>query len=212
MGKLQSDFGQSANSMMDNAGSLQLVDAKVSSFTIPKDFEGNKTEFQRRSKEGLQRYVGDQYMLSVQNQTGFNLKEVLAALPKTETPTTLNERAATIESRVITAGEKIDPTKRLRNATMDQQKFLETAATSLRDESIKTGTVSPDGSIKDFAQGSYKRGLVPADVANYAALTEGVVIPQDTLNKMAAIKAPDIEKAPVTAPAPAIATSAPAAP
>lgn len=193
MGKLQSEFGQSANSMMDNAGSLKLIDAKVSSFTVPKDFEGNKAEFQRRSKEGLQRYMGDQYMLSIQNQTGFHLKEALAALPKTETPTTLNERAAIIENRVITAGEKIDPTKRLRNATMDQQKFLETAATALRDESIKTGSVSADGAIKDFAQVSYKRGLVPADVANYAALTEGVAISQDTLNKFAALSKPQEE-------------------
>ncbi len=211
LGKLQSEFGQSANSMMDNAGTLKMIDAKVASFTVPPDFE-NKAEFGRRAKEGLQRLLGDEYMLSVQNQTGFNLKQVLDGLPKTETPTTLNERAATIENRVVTAGEIVDPTRRLRSATMDiQQKYLEDAATALRDEKIKSGTVAADGQIKDMAKNTYKGGLVPADVANYAALTEGVEIPKDTIAAVASIKKPD-EKKPDPAPTPAPAVVAAPAP
>lgn len=210
--KLQSEFGKSANSMMDNTGSLAMMNAKVSSMTIPNDFKGNPDEYRRRSKEGLQRLVGDEYMLAVQNQTRFDLKATLDKIPKTDTPAKLNERAATIENRVITAGEKIDPTQRLRSATMDtQQKFLEEAAISLRDEKMKTGTVAADGAIKDYAQNSYKGGLLPADVANYAMLTEGVEIPQDTINTVAAIPKPADEQkmanvasvpAPKTAPAP----------
>lgn len=201
VGKLQSEFGQSANSMMDNAGSLKMIDAKVASFTVPPDFE-NKAEFGRRAKEGLQRLLGDEYMLSVQNQTGFNLKQVLDSLPKTETPTSLHERAAIIENRQTTVGETVDPTRRLRNATEGQRKYLEDAATAIRDEKIKTGTVAADGQIKDMAKNTYKGGLVPADVANYAALTEGVEIPKETIAAVASIKKPD-EKKPDPAPTPA---------
>ncbi len=211
LGKLQNEFGQSANSMMDSAGSLKMIDAKVSSFTVPKDFEGNPSEFRRRSKDGLQRLLGDEYMLAVQNQTRFDLKATLDKIPKTETPNTLHERAGTIENRVIIAGEKIDQAQRLRNATMDtQQKFLEDAAATLRDEKIKTGTVSPDGAIKDYAQNSYKSGLLPADVANYVMLTEGIEIPNDTINKVASTVKPAEEKKMIpTTPAPTL-TAAPA--
>ena len=90
VGKLQSEFGQSANSMMDNAGSLKMIDAKVASFTVPPDFE-NKAEFGRRAKEGLQRLLGDEYMLSVQNKKPFNLKDTLNGIPDTATPNDLNK-------------------------------------------------------------------------------------------------------------------------
>ncbi|OFW87171.1 MAG: hypothetical protein A3J37_05780 [Alphaproteobacteria bacterium RIFCSPHIGHO2_12_FULL_45_9] len=214
LGKLQSEFEKSANTFMDNAQILKAVDAKVSSFKVPQDFEGNSTEFHRRSKEGLQRLLGNEYMLAIQNKKRFDLQETLRQIPNTETPTTLNERAATIENRVMTAGEKIDPDRRLRNATIDtQQTFLESAANALREEKIKTGTIAADGAIKEYAQNSYKAGLLPADVANYAALTEGVAIPQATINSLAATPKPELEKKPVSpAPAAAVAASAPAVP
>jgi hypothetical protein len=214
LGKLQSEFGESANSIMDNAQILKAVDAKVSSFKVPQDFEGNPSELRRRSKEGLQRLLGDEYMLSVQNQKRFDLQETLRQIPNTETPTTLNERAAIIENRVSTADEKIDPNRRLRNATMDtQQVFLESAAKTLREEKIKTGTVAVDGAIKEYGQSSYKAGLLPADVANYTALTEGVAIPQTTINSLAATPKPELDKKPLPpTPSPAVAISAPAAP
>lgn len=216
LGKLQSEFEKSANTFMDNAQILKAVDAKVSSFKVPQDFEGNSTEFHRRSKEGLQRLLGNEYMLAIQNKKRFDLQGTLRQIPNTETPTTLNERAATIENRVSTADEKIDPDRRLRNATMDtQQAFLESAAKVLREEKIKTGTVAADGLIKNYAHNSYHAGLLPADVANYAALTEGVAIPQATINSLAATPKPELEKKPVSptpAPAAAVAASAPAAP
>ena len=185
MGQLQDVFSTSANSMMDNAGTLSLMNAKVNSLTIPKDFSGNPDEFKRRSLEGLQRLMGDEYMLSIQNKTKFDLETALHRVSKNETPTSLNEKAATIENRVITAGEKIDPTRRLTNGTETQQQFLERASTALREEKIKTGSVSADGAIKDFAKNAPKLGLQTADIVNYAGI-EGVAIPQETMNKLAA--------------------------
>jgi hypothetical protein len=212
MGKLQSQFEHSANTIMDNAATLALIDAKVSSLVIPDEFKGNPKEFQRRSKEGLQRLLGDEYMLSIQNKSGFNLKQTLDALPKTETPTSLNYRAGVIENRVITEGEAPDSSRRLRNATMDQQKSLEVAAIALKEEQIKSGTVSPDGVIKGYAANSYKSGLVPADVANYAALTEGVSIPKETINSLAQAQKPEERKHEAATPSPIQATSKPVAP
>jgi hypothetical protein len=194
MGKLQSQFERSANTMMDNPGSLALIDAKVASLTIPAEFEGNPKEFQRRSKEGLQRLLGDEYMLSIQNKSGFNLKQTLDSLPKTETPTSLNYRAAVIENRVITEGEKPDSSRRLRNGTMDQQKKLEAFASALMEEQARTGTISADGVLKEAAKASYASGLNPADVANYAALTEGVSIPKEAVNSLASMQKPEEKK------------------
>lgn len=207
MGNLQSDFKKSANSALDNAGTLKLVNDKVAAFIIPDDFKGNPTEYRARMRDGLQRVLGDEYMLSIQNQKRFDLQATLNKIPNTETPSTLHERAATIENRVITAGEKIDPTQRLRNATMDtQQAYLEQAAKAIKEEKIKTGTVSPDGGIKDLAKGSYRSGLLPADVANYAILTEGVSIPPETMTALATVIKPEEPKKAVLAP-----TSSPAA-
>jgi hypothetical protein len=214
LGKLQSEFEKSANSFMDNAEILSAVNKKVSSFKIPQDLEGNPEEFRRQSKESLQRLLGNEYMLAIQNEKRFDLQGTLRQIPDTETPTTLNARAATIENKVSTAGEKVDPDRRLRNATMDtQQAFLEHAATTLREEEIKKGTVAADGLIKNYAHNSYYAGLLPADVANYAALTEGVAIPQATINSLAATPKPEAEKKPVSStPAPAVSASAPAGP
>jgi hypothetical protein len=212
MGKLQSQFEHSANTIMDNAATLALIDAKVSSLVVPDDFKGNPKEFQRRSKEGLQRLLEDEYMLSIQNKSGFNLKQTLDALPKTETPASLNYRAGVIENRVITEGEAPDPSRRLRNATMDQQKSLEAVALALKEEQINSGTVSPDGVIKGYAANSYKSGLTPADIANYAAMTEGVSIPKETINSLAQVQKPDEKKPEATAPSAIQTAPKPAAP
>ncbi len=197
MTKLQHEFSQSANSLMDHPSSSAMINAKVTSLNVPEDFKGNPQEFRRRSEEGLRRLIGDEYMLALQNGKRFNLSEMLKTLPAHETPNSLNNRAAIIENRVITAGEKPNPAQRLRNASMDtQQAFLEQAATAIRDESIKTGSVSANGTINDFAKSSYARGLTPADVANYAMLTEGVNIPKDTLDKVAVITKPVADAGP----------------
>jgi len=210
MGKLQSEFGKSANTIMDNAATLKAINAKVASFDVPENYKGNPKEFERRMQESTQRLLGDKYMLSIQNQTGFNLAETLRAIPKNSTPASLNEEAATIENRVITAGEKPDPATRLRNATMDQQKFLERAADNIGTEKAMTGTVSAEGSIKDAARNSYAGGMTPADVVNYATLTKGVEIPADTVKTIAAIPAPE-EKKPASAVTPSPKASAPTA-
>lgn len=212
MGKLQSEFSKSSNSLMDHGESLKMVANQVKSFSIPDDFKGNPTEFQRRSKESLGRLLGDEYMLAIQNETRFDLKGTLAKISKAETPNTLNESAATIENRVITAGETIDPARRLRDATMStQQAFLEQAAIQLKDESARAGTVSPTGAIEGFAKSSYSKGLTPSDVANYAMLTEGVDIPKDTLTKVVTTPKPKDEPRAET-PAAAVKASAPAGP
>ncbi len=186
MGKLQHEFGKSANTMLDNPGTLEAMRQKANSFTVPEDFQGNPAEFKRRSLEGLQRVMGNEYMLAIQNEKSFDLKSALGKLSSNETPSSLHHRAATMENKVLTAGEKIDPATRLRNGTMDQQKFLETGADALRDEKAKTGTVSPEG-ITALAKQAPAKGLTPADVANYAALTEGVSIPATTLAAVAAV-------------------------
>lgn len=186
MGKLQDEFGKSANTMLDNPGTLEAIRQKANSFTVPDDFKGNPSEFKRRSLEGVQRVMGNEYMLAIQNETTFSLKAALAKLSPNETPSSLHQRAATMENKVLTAGENVDPSTRLRNATMDQQKFLESGADALRDEKIKTGTVAPEG-ITALAKQAPAKGLTAADVANYAALTEGVAIPASTLAAVAAV-------------------------
>jgi hypothetical protein len=197
--------------MLDNPGTLDAMRQKADSFTVPEDFKGNPSEFKRRSLEGLQRVMGNEYMLAIQNEKSFDLKASLAKLSANETPSSLHHRAATMENKVLTAGENVDPSTRLRNATMDQQKFLEAGATALRDEKIKTGTVGPEG-ITAMAKQTSGKGLNPADVANYAALTEGVAIPASTLAAVAAVpketvsrqdKDPAPAASPATAPAPA---------
>lgn len=197
---------------MDQAASLEMVKNQVKSFVTPDDFKGNPAEFQRRTQEGLRRVIGDEYMLAIQNEERFDLKATLGTFSKTETPTTLNERAGTMENRVITEGEKIDSTRRLRDATMNtQQAFLEEAAMRLKEESIKTGTISPTGAIDGFAKSSFSKGLTPSDVANYAMLTEGVDIPKDTLTKVVTTPKPKDEPRAET-PVVAVKASAPAGP
>jgi|GEM_PF-3299190 len=190
LAKLQNEFGKSANTIIDNQWSLFIINDKVNSFEIPEDSKSNPDEYKRRLRDGLQRLLGDEYMLSIQNETRFDLKSTLNKIPRTETPSTLNQKAAIIENRETTIGEKVDPTRRLRNATEGQQRFLEVAATQIKNEKITTGTVLADGSIKDSAKNSYNAGLLPADVANYTMLTEGVAIPQETLNAIVATPKP----------------------
>lgn len=212
MGKMQYEFGKSANTMLDNSGTIEAIRQKADSFSTPDDFKGNPSEFKRRSLEALQRLMGNEYMLAVQNERTFDLKASLNKLSPQETPASLHYLSGTIENRVITADENVDPLTRLRNGTMEQQRFLEAGADALRDEQKKTGTVSARGTITDLAKQSMSRGLSPADVANYAAITEGVPIPKETLAAIAAIPkdaAPSQEKAPAAAPAPSAATPAP---
>ena len=85
---------------------------------------------------------------------------------------------------------------------MDQQHFLETSTAALREESARSGTVAADGQITDFAKQSYKAGLKPADIANYAALTAGVEIPAATIAATTALPKPKDESK-VTTPTPA---------
>ena len=78
MGKLQSEFGTSANTALDNPATLKMINEKAGSFTVPDDFKGNPTEFTRRCKDGLQRLMGDEYMLAIQNEKGLISKQPLA--------------------------------------------------------------------------------------------------------------------------------------
>lgn len=204
-GKLQCEFHKSANTMMDQDISLALIGKKIESMAAakPSDFE-NAPEYKRRATESLGRLLGDEYMLSVQNKKPFNLKDTLNGIPDTATPNDLNKRAAIIENRVITASEKIDPSKRLTNGTENQQKFLEDSATQITEEASKSG-ISPTGAAKIAAGNSYAKNLSPADVANYTMLTDQTKIPKETLNAMAETPSPSSNT-----PSPSAEISAPA--
>lgn len=188
-GTLQSTFSKSGNSMLDQGRSLDLINAKISAL-VSENGKENPVEFTQRYKQGLGRLLGDEYMLAIQNQKPFDLKGVLNGLSNKETPGSLNERAATIENRVITKGEQPDPSRRLRNGTMDQEGFLESAANAIKKEYATTGDIPANGASSISAKESYARSLNPADVANFTMLTEGIKIPEATLKEMAATPKP----------------------
>lgn len=202
MGKLQHEFSKSTNTVIDSNASIRQIRDKTESLRVPEDFK-NVPEFRRRSEGALQRYLGNEYMLSIQNEQGFNLKDTLSKVPKTSTPDSLHEQAATMENRVLTQGEKVDPKTRLRNGTMDQQDFLELSTKNLAKEKMETGTVSPEGPISLFAKESYKMGLRPSDVANYATIN-GVEIPQETISRISTMtdQSPKANKPDLPQPAP----------